>query len=99
MTVGFIDQTCPPTSVYATYNNLSIPKRIYNDLPTVTPIPPPCARQECSGAGQSESGQTRVAAGSVEYLPVEVWPKCPDVWQLSLNLVLITYHFLPISAK
>jgi cephalosporin-C deacetylase len=34
VTVGFIDQTCPVTSVYAAYNNLRIPKRIYNDIPT-----------------------------------------------------------------
>jgi cephalosporin-C deacetylase len=34
VTVGFIDQTCPPTSVYAAYNRLPIPKQIYNDLPT-----------------------------------------------------------------
>ncbi len=34
VTVGFIDQTCPPTSVYAAYNNLRIPKRIYNDIPS-----------------------------------------------------------------
>jgi cephalosporin-C deacetylase-like acetyl esterase len=34
VTVGFIDRTCPPTSVYAAYNNLPIPKQIYNDLPT-----------------------------------------------------------------
>ena len=31
-TVGFIDATCPPTSVYAAYNQLSIPKEIYNDI-------------------------------------------------------------------
>jgi cephalosporin-C deacetylase len=34
VTVGFIDATCPPTTVYAAYNNLPIPKQIYNDLPT-----------------------------------------------------------------
>ena len=34
VTVGFIDRTCPPTSVYAAFNNLPIPKQIYNDLPT-----------------------------------------------------------------
>lgn len=31
-TVGFIDTTCPPTSVYAAYNQLGIPKEIYNDI-------------------------------------------------------------------
>jgi cephalosporin-C deacetylase len=29
LTVGFIDVTCPPTSVYAAYNALSIPKSLY----------------------------------------------------------------------
>jgi cephalosporin-C deacetylase-like acetyl esterase len=31
-TVGFIDTTCPPTSVYAAYNGLQIPKAIFNDI-------------------------------------------------------------------
>lgn len=30
-TVGFIDTTCPPTSVYAAYNNVSGKKSIHND--------------------------------------------------------------------
>jgi cephalosporin-C deacetylase len=30
-TVGFIDTTCPPTSVYAAYNNLGGKKSIHND--------------------------------------------------------------------
>lgn len=30
-TVGFIDTTCPPSSVYATYNNVSGKKAIHND--------------------------------------------------------------------
>lgn len=29
ITVGFIDTVCPPTSVYAAYNALSVPKTIY----------------------------------------------------------------------
>lgn len=32
VTVGFIDTTCPPTSVYAAYNALTIPKRIHGDV-------------------------------------------------------------------
>ncbi len=32
LTVGFIDTTCPPTSVYAAYNNLRGEKEIYNDI-------------------------------------------------------------------
>lgn len=31
-TVGFIDATCPPTSVYAAYNNFAGQKEIYNDI-------------------------------------------------------------------
>ncbi len=31
ITVGFIDTTCPPTSVYAAYNALAGPKEIFND--------------------------------------------------------------------
>jgi cephalosporin-C deacetylase len=34
VTVGFIDLTCPPTSVYAAYNALPISKEIYNDIPS-----------------------------------------------------------------
>lgn len=34
VTVGFIDSTCPPTSVYAAYNALPIPKQIFNDVKT-----------------------------------------------------------------
>jgi cephalosporin-C deacetylase len=32
VTVGFIDTTCPPTSVYAAYNALAIPKTIHTDV-------------------------------------------------------------------
>ncbi|OAI56510.1 acetylxylan esterase [Verrucomicrobiaceae bacterium SCGC AG-212-N21] len=34
VTVGFIDTTCPPTTVYAAYNALPVPKGIYNDIPS-----------------------------------------------------------------
>jgi cephalosporin-C deacetylase-like acetyl esterase len=34
VTVGFIDTTCPPTSVYAAYNALKGKKEIFNDLPS-----------------------------------------------------------------
>jgi len=30
--VGFIDTTCPPTSVYAAYNALRGPKEIFHDI-------------------------------------------------------------------
>jgi cephalosporin-C deacetylase-like acetyl esterase len=33
-TVGFIDTTCPPTSVYAAYNALRAEKGIFNDIPS-----------------------------------------------------------------
>jgi cephalosporin-C deacetylase-like acetyl esterase len=33
-TVGFIDGVCPPTSVYAAYNQLNIPKEMYDDIPS-----------------------------------------------------------------
>ena len=32
VTVGFIDTTCPPTSVYAAYNALAIPKQMHVDV-------------------------------------------------------------------
>jgi cephalosporin-C deacetylase-like acetyl esterase len=32
VTVGFIDTTCPPTSVYAAYNALTIPKSIHAEV-------------------------------------------------------------------
>lgn len=32
VTVGFIDTTCPPTSVYAAYNALTVPKSIHVDV-------------------------------------------------------------------
>lgn len=32
LTVGFIDTTCPPTSVYAAYNALGVPKSIHTDV-------------------------------------------------------------------
>jgi cephalosporin-C deacetylase-like acetyl esterase len=33
-TVGFIDTTCPPTSVYAAFNALRAEKGIFNDIPS-----------------------------------------------------------------
>lgn len=38
VTVGFIDETCPPTSVYAAYNALRVPKEIFNDPPSTHKI-------------------------------------------------------------
>ena len=35
VTVGFIDATCPPSTVYAAYNALPIAdKKIFNDIPS-----------------------------------------------------------------
>lgn len=31
-TVGFVDTTCPPMTVYAAYNALRTPKQIFNDI-------------------------------------------------------------------
>lgn len=40
ITVGFIDTTCPPTSVYAAYNALAGPKQIFNDPPSTHAVLP-----------------------------------------------------------
>jgi len=40
VSVGFIDVTCPPTSVYAAYNALRVPKEIFNDPPSTHKISP-----------------------------------------------------------
>ncbi|HOX59845.1 MAG TPA: acetylxylan esterase [Candidatus Paceibacterota bacterium] len=40
VTVGFIDTTCPPTSVYAAYNALKGKKEIFNDPPSAHAISP-----------------------------------------------------------
>lgn len=34
VTVGFIDVTCPPSTVFAAYNSLPIPRNIYHDIPS-----------------------------------------------------------------
>jgi cephalosporin-C deacetylase-like acetyl esterase len=40
VTVGFIDTTCPPTSVYAAYNALEGEKEIFNDPPSTHAVSP-----------------------------------------------------------
>lgn len=40
LTVGFIDTTCPPTSVYAAYNALTGAKEIFNDPPSTHTVSP-----------------------------------------------------------
>jgi cephalosporin-C deacetylase len=40
LTVGFIDTTCPPTSVYAAYNALAGGKEIFNDPPSTHAVSP-----------------------------------------------------------
>lgn len=40
ITVGFIDTTCPPSTVYSAYNALTGPKQIYNDLPSPHAVSP-----------------------------------------------------------
>lgn len=39
VSTGFIDTTCPPSSVYAAYNNLKLPKQIKNDIEYAHPYP------------------------------------------------------------
>ncbi len=43
MTVGFIDTTCPPSSVYAAYNALTTKKEIFNDPPSGHRVSPEAA--------------------------------------------------------
>jgi len=40
LTVGFIDTTCPPTSVYAAYNAYAGKKTIFNDPPSTHTVSP-----------------------------------------------------------
>jgi cephalosporin-C deacetylase len=40
VTVGFIDETCPPTTVYAAYNAIRGKKEIFNDPPSTHAISP-----------------------------------------------------------
>lgn len=44
VSVGFIDVVCPPTSVYAAYNALRIPKQIFDDIPTGHVISPEASK-------------------------------------------------------
>lgn len=44
LTVGFIDATCPPTSVYAAYNALKGRKEIFNDPPSVHAVSKPASQ-------------------------------------------------------
>ena len=40
LTVGFIDTTCPPTSVYAAFNALRAKKEIFNDPSSTHTVSP-----------------------------------------------------------
>lgn len=40
VTVGFIDVTCPPTTVYAAYNALTVPKDMHTDILSGHAYPP-----------------------------------------------------------
>lgn len=44
LTVGFIDTTCPPTSVYAAFNALKGRKEIFNDPPSAHAVSKPAAQ-------------------------------------------------------
>ena len=47
LSTGFIDTTCPPTSVYVAFNNIACPdKRIINDLPCGHGVPK-STNEEC----------------------------------------------------
>lgn len=56
VTTGFIDTTCPPSSVYAAYNALPIEKKIYNDIPAGHASTPP------AGAAMAEATRAHVKA-------------------------------------
>ena len=47
VTVGFIDTTCPPTSVYAAYNALPGRKKIFNDVPSGHALSPKANAAMC----------------------------------------------------
>lgn len=59
-TVGFIDTTCPPTTVYAAYNALAAPKRIFDDVPSGHANSP--AAREAMRAAVLEHFAARAAA-------------------------------------
>jgi cephalosporin-C deacetylase len=46
LSVGFIDDTCRPTTVYAAYNNLKGPKRMVNEPMMTHAVWPSCAKAE-----------------------------------------------------
>ena len=54
LTVGFIDTTCPPSSVYAAYNQISSSKQIENDVP--------------SGHAQSQKSSAAMAAAVAKHV-------------------------------
>jgi cephalosporin-C deacetylase-like acetyl esterase len=59
-TVGFIDTTCPPSSVYAAYNALTTPKEIFNDIPSGH-TNSPAARDAMRAAVLAHFGAQRAA--------------------------------------
>jgi cephalosporin-C deacetylase len=62
LTVGFIDTTCPPTSVYAAYNALPGAKEIFNDPPSPHAVRPP-ANQAMRNAILKHVEARKVARG------------------------------------
>lgn len=72
VTVGFIDTTCPPTTVYAAYNALPIKKQIFNDIksghansPEATKVMMDLAVKAIKAAGRKSS------VASARSLPAE----------------------------
>lgn len=59
VTVGFIDPTCPPTSVYAAYNALRGKKRIFNDPPSVHTISAAAGQAMRNAVHQHVDGRKR----------------------------------------
>ena len=60
LTVGFIDPTCPPTSVYAAFNALKGKKQIYND-PFGTHVISSAAMDAMRSAIREHAAQTKKA--------------------------------------
>ena len=63
-TVGFIDTTCPPTSVYAAYNALAAAKEIFNDIPSGH-TNSPAAGKAMRAAALKHFAQMRESASAV----------------------------------
>ena len=68
VTVGFIDDTSRPTTVYAAYNNLKGPKRILNQPLMTHAVLPECAKAEADWI-QSHIRKTRPSPETAPAIP------------------------------